>query len=232
MKTIFKIAACGLLGLALVKSESSAATLALYSFTGAALTPSTFDVNVTAGNVAWGAGLGAGGRGFGAGNTTLYARSTIVDEAISATSTDYIGFTVSANAGYELDLSSISFNYLFTDGTGNPPQNATFSLRSSVDGYAADIASFTTASVDGNTLPTAGNLGSGAIDLSAAGYQNLSTITFRLFLGDDGINNTNYTLRMDELNLQGTASAVPEPSTAFLIFGSIGALLLIRRGKA
>lgn len=218
--------------LGFLSASASAATLARYEFNGGVLTAATEDAHTDAANVVWGAGLpDAGARGFGAGNQSLYARSSIVNETLSATSTDYVGFTLSAVSGYELDLGSISFTYGFSHGTagGTPVQQATFSLRSSVDGFANDIASFTRSSVASNS----DFVTSGPISLSAPAYQNLNSITFRLFLSDDGVSTTTHTLRLDDFDVQGLSSvaAVPEPASFAALLAMCSGMLVASRRR-
>lgn len=214
-------------------STSRADTLARYEFNGAVMTPAVSDPNTTVAAMIWGDGLSGADRGFGASNASLYSRSTIVDQPLSPTSTDYVGFTLTANSGYELDLSNISFFYGFSHGTagGTPVQQATFTLRSSLDGFTDNIAQFTRDSVAAN----ADSVSSGLISLSDSAYQNLTSITFRLFLSDDGVNTTTHTLRLDNIDVQGfsVTSAVPEPSTYAALSGlaALGVAALRRRNS-
>jgi len=92
----------------------------------------------------------------------------------------YIQFTLTPNAGYTLNLTSVDLN-MRRSTTGSPagagPRQ--WSLRSSMDGYSADLGSGT---LSQNSSPTT------SISLSTS-FQNVMTpITFRLY-GYDVFNN-------------------------------------------
>lgn len=209
----------------------SAETLLEYTFENS-FAPSTQAENVTGTSIAWGAGLPSSARGFGSSNRNLYARSTIVDQPVSASSNDYVEFTLAAGPGHELNLESLSFRYFFTSGAATDSHTAAFTLRSDADGYANDIASFGQPSATGSNNGVNTFADTGSIGLTAAAYQGLESITFRIFLSDDGVNSNDYTLRMGLFNVQGAAvSTIPEPAAfpALLGLGAIGAACLRRR---
>lgn len=150
----------------------------------------------------------------------------------------YIQFTVTAAAGNVLNLSSLDFNGE-TSATGADD----IAVMTSVDGFTSgnQIASLTGRHVvgAGDFDTDASGFGS-AISLSASKYQNLSSITFRIY----GWNTTSGSGTTYIRNLGGTdadlvingttaASAVPEPSTYALIFGAatLGFCVYRRRAK-
>ncbi|MFT3949522.1 MAG: hypothetical protein QM763_21345 [Agriterribacter sp.] len=93
----------------------------------------------------------------------------------------YLQFTITPNAGYTLNLTSVEMNIRrSTTGTPSGAGPRQWSLRSSVDGYAADLG---TGAIALNTTPTI------TVSLDIA-FQNLMTgVTFRLY-GYDVYNNT------------------------------------------
>lgn len=76
---------------------------------------------------------------------------------------DYFEFTLSPDAGYDMDFTYFSYN---SQASAAGPLN--FSVRSSLDGFTTDL---------GPGAPT-----SATIDLTGPGFQNISTpITFRIY---------------------------------------------------
>ena len=100
---------------------------------------------------------------------------------------DYYEFTLTPNAGYEIDLTS--FVYTSTVSATNP--QIRFAFRSSIDGFANNIG---TPTADGTT-----------IDLSDAAYQNItSAITFRIYAYRSGSNAG--TFGINDFTFNGTVS--------------------------
>src|SRR5690606_4306217 len=108
----------------------------------------------------------------------LFVTSGQVAEDSSATSHDWLGFTISATASNTLKLSDLSFYYAYTNTSGSIAGTAFFDVRSSVDDYATSIDLFSQAVVN-STTP---DWQQASIGLSAMGYQNLDSISFRIFL--------------------------------------------------
>jgi hypothetical protein len=112
----------------------------------------------------------------------------------------YFQFSISPNTGYQLDLTSV-FLRIRRSNTGSP-QGAgptTWSLRSSLDGYASDIAS--------NSLTH--NYSNFSVPLS--GFLNIyTTVTFRLYGYDVTINSGGTSkLVIDSINIQGIGVVLP-----------------------
>ena len=127
---------------------------------------------------------------------------------------DYFTWTINAVGGASFDVTNIVFNWQ-RSSTG--PSNAF--LRSSVDGFASDLASW---DVTAN--------GNYSADLSSAGLTNLATIEFRFYgyqaggsSGSGGFEGSG-----DDLVVNGTA-VIPEPSTLALISLAFGGLAVSRR---
>jgi len=149
----------------------------------------------------------------------------------SIDTTKYIEFTVSANAGYTIDMATLVFG-IGRSGTG-PRQ---WEWRSSVDLFAEPIATYTTLNAglihsDGvlTNPDTNSNWAGNVMDLTASKFQDQSSITFRLYgynseggPGTGGI--------QGPLTFTGTiAAVVPEPSATLL--GLVGVIALIRRRR-
>ncbi len=148
-------------------------------------------------------------------------------EVGAVSNNDYIEFTLSASPTYSLDLTNVTLNYGYTN-TGVPVFNDTFFVRSSVDSYATNLApGLITAAVPGGTAGGTTPLFA-TFDLSAAAYDNLSTITFRLYQYDD-LDETTSLTRFDNITVNG--DVVPEPSTLAMLLGGVGLLTLIRRRR-
>jgi hypothetical protein len=230
VKYPYVTALAGLVCLASAASLQAQTTLAQYVFTSNDTTTSrnasTTGSNVTPGAFANGAGASIVSSNIGNPSARSYfVRGSVANEAISATSTTWLGFTISANSGYELDLANLSFAYAFSYNSGTAPTTAaTFDVRSSLDNYASSI-SVLTASVDAANVV---NWSTASIVLTDPAYQNLGTVTFRIFLNDGTNVNSESFLRLDTVTLTGTA--VPEPATYALLAGMGGlALAGVRR---
>ncbi len=142
--------------------------------------------------------------------------------ANSITNDYYMQFTLTAAEGYTFSLTTIDMN---GEATGAGADNVV--LMSDVDGFTAgnEIATATgVAGASGGFDTDSGGFG-GAIDVSGAQYQNLSSITFRIYGWniDSGSGSTRLrNLSGNDLVINGTTAmaAVPEPSTYALLLGA------------
>ena len=109
----------------------------------------------------------------------------------------YFTFSVSANAGFELDLSSLTFNV--ARGGAATPRN--YDVRTSLNGV--DFASLTGVVEINTQRPTFTPV---SVDLSAAQFQNLSSpLTFRIhFFSPDFNQNVDF----DDITINGAVVAV------------------------
>lgn len=113
----------------------------------------------------------------------------------------YVEFSISPNTGYQLDLSSVILR-LRRSNTGSPAGSGptSWSLRSSLDGFAADITSNSLVHTHNNYTVT---LGSAFLNV-------YTTITFRLYgynvtIGSGGLSR----LVLDNISIQGIGQVLP-----------------------
>ena len=227
-------ATCGCL--ATLAQPAGAAVLALYDFTGQTLNVQNVSpaatsaaANVTASTIT--AESAARPR------ITLQTKSVggiatsplmnIANIQSTQANADYVMFTVSAAAGYEMDLSSLTLNVV----RGGTSLTRGYYIRSSIDNYAADL-------VGQANIPTTNSEGAGgswlaqSADLSAiAGMQDaIGPVTFRIYAFVDGGGTADSAINFDDITVNGAVSAVPEPGALALFAGS--SVILLRRRKA
>lgn len=131
--------------------------------------PSVFnDPSISAANLTQGAGItpAANGNRFGGSNwwnTGNTAAGNTITEAIAGN--DYLQFIITPNAGCSVTPTSFVFSF---DRSGTGP--STMVLRSSFDGFTADIGSVAVSAslTNGNTI-------------TISGLTNIGTTTFRLY---------------------------------------------------
>ena len=154
--------------------------------------------------------------------TVLGAGTVATTPALAVSNNRYFSFSVTPSTGFQANLSSFTFDAA-RGGTGTPRG---YVLRSSVDGFAANIAT-------ANVATSRPDLSAVSVPLTGLGFQNLTTpTTFRVYTYAPFANNT---VEYDNVTLNGNiaAVAVPEASTMALLSlaGSMGAVVLARRRK-
>ena len=122
----------------------------------------------------------------------------------------FFTFDVAADAGYQLDLSSLDFNV--ARGGGSTPR--TYDIRTSLDGFATSLTGvvpvLTQRPVQGGTGYTAVS-----VDLSAAQFQGLtSPLTFQFRFFTPGVSQN---IDFDDITLNGEVAVIPEPSSLALL---------------
>jgi hypothetical protein len=126
---------------------------------------------------------------------------------------DFYAFTVTASSGFFLNLNGGTF--LIKDRTDNAG-TFSYTVSSSVLGQGVALGTY--------SLGTANTWTSETINLSGAGYNNLSSITFYINLNDNSSASSRH-LYFDDILLNGSVTPVPEPTTwAAGLFGGIFAL--------
>jgi hypothetical protein len=211
---------------------ANSATIALYDFPTAAGTAaaggfnafapasSDADAGSTASALSAGSGFstsaGVSGSAGNPVNSMFFQNANNSTEALAFTNSKFIAFTLTPTTA--LNFTSLSFDYA---------RSAT-SAGTTLDLYAS-TGSFTSGAHVAEVSLTATAFTNLSIDLSSIGsLQNVSSpITFRLYVWG-GTNAASFN-RFDNITLNGTAVAVPEPGTAGLILSGLGALVLLRR---
>ena len=230
------VRACACIGLGLVLAGSARGAV-LNQFTTADATHNPDDgydpavVAVTSAPNVNGPGSGAA---LGAGNTGLVRfwntewagfslssnNGAAIDNAAEF-ATGYLTWTVSAQPGQRLNLTSLDFNS--ARGGGDPAlQTRGFRLYAEPTGGTFDLADAPVLTVDNETGTRTATVARSA-DLSGAAFQGVDSITFRYYPLTPANGNT-----MDFSGMTLVGTVVPEPSVLGLA-GFCGLALLRRR---
>ncbi|HEV7300764.1 MAG TPA: PEP-CTERM sorting domain-containing protein [Tepidisphaeraceae bacterium] len=212
-------------GLTIPGTEASAAVIASYDF-NATPSPRAASRDTEPNSVA-GSFVTAGGGTISSGSNSAiqtYASITSQDANAAITNNDYFGFTVTPTVDYRMDLTNLTFESLtrFNSGTGT---DVGFFVRSSVDAFASDIASFSQSAGIANASVQRD------VQLTAAAFQGLTTATeFRIYFYETvSSTESSDAFRVDNVVLNGTVAAVPEPAS--LGIAMIGGLALLARRR-
>lgn len=146
-------------------------------------------------------------------NLTFSARTG----ALVTGSSSYLTVTLTPTAGYSGTVNAIGFG---ARSTGGGP--TTLSLRSSLDGYAADVASFSS-STTSNWAYFTNNFS------SPVAFSNSSPLTMRLY-GSGGSSVTSGNWRIDDLQLD--VIVVPEPAAIILGMLAVAGTTIVARRVA
>lgn len=221
IKRIFALVAA----MVAIAGHSDAAVLAKYDFTGSVRTSSDTDLNSTASSFSDGAGWvstintnAAEGNPAPALSVTSSLTSSIQAHALSGN--DYYEFTITPATGFELNLTSLTFDYSRFGGG----LTATFFVRSSADSFGADLGAASTSSA---TYATA------TISLASPAFQHLtSALTIRLYIFDD-MNNSAKGALVDNVVVNGNSvldpAPVPEPSLWTSFMSGVALLVGVQR---
>lgn len=214
-----------LLGLCLAVSPCRAATLAQYTFPTAttAETGTPYQATVVATNVTATTIADTSGKILMTTATGNYTTSPPVlklgPQTAGASINDaltngtFVSFTLTADAGQVLNLTSLTFDV----AKGGDSGTRGYVVTSSALGHDQVLSG----GDPGSTQPT---LSARNVDLTGSAYQNLSSITFRLYAYSPG---SGQTIDFDNITVNG--SVVPEPSTTVL--AALGAAAMVLRRK-
>jgi hypothetical protein len=113
----------------------------------------------------------------------------------------YLQFTLSPNTGYQLDVTSVVLSMRrSTTGTAAGSGPTSWSLRSSLDGYAADLSS--------NSLTT--SIQNFTVTLNSSFLHLFTPITFRLFGSNASVSSGGLSrLVVDDISVQGVGAVLP-----------------------
>lgn len=129
-------------------------------------------------------------------------------------------FTFDLLNSYTGTLSGVSFDYQGLTNSGD--------LQGS--GRLIDMNVTVNGTAFGGTLTTSDVLGAGS--LSFTGSEALTSGTNTIKISTDFYANTaGWNLGIDNLQFDGTLTAIPESSTSVILIGGLGFLLLLRRGS-
>ena len=187
-----------------------------YSFTGAAgnevsFGPDAQPAGMSAGNITRGSGLTASAAS-GAFSSSAWTTSATRDL------TDYYAFTMSPQAGFLMTLSRVEL-----DERRSLTGIRSWSLYSSLDGFASPLGSFVVPDDDLTRLNQGVNLSAAFADLATG-------VEFRLYAFQSEASGG--TWRIDNLDISATASAVasvPEGGSFILMWLVAGVALLFGR---
>jgi len=159
------------------------------------------------------------------------------DPNAALTNNKYFQFSIAANAGTVVNLSSLTFN-VQRGGAGTPRG---FFVETSADNFATPVAVTGSPALTANTTNPIGNdvntvrptFTMVTADLSAATFQNIQNqpggaLIFRIYNYAPAAGNS---LDYDDITVNGTATAVPEPASAGLLGLAAMGLLARRRRR-
>ena len=178
-----------------LSSNAVAQTLAQWNF-DVNTTATTIPANATTSTAAWSTGT----MSFPAGHTTASTDNSLSTTGFNSATINtakYIQFSVTPNANYAVVFNNISF-YDQKSGTGP----TTWVLRSSLDGYVANLNTPSAANTPFAATPNVVELG--------LNFQNIATaVTFRLYAY--GATSSAGTWRVDDLTIEGSLFDVSNP---------------------
>lgn len=158
--------------------------------------------------------------GSSSGNNFYFTGSanTTVTEPVN-----YLTWTLTVSAGSQLELTKVNFDY-YSEHPGDN-DGVSFALRSSLDGFTANIAAVV--NYDSST-PLA--LVADQNDLGSTFESLTGSVDFRIYTyGAFNFTRSTERGRIDDIEMRGVTSVIPEPATLGMLVVASGFLLLVRR---
>jgi hypothetical protein len=216
-------------GLLSIASITRGAVIATYNFSSSTTAAANVDPNASASSISFGTSV----------NSPIFSNDFYISKPVLTVSRSndtaaqvYLQATITAAPGFELNMDSFTF-----DGAkGGAATPRTYEVHSSVAGLLNDAS----------TAPTSTSLTSGAFaatrgasgatdtlptittDLSSPAYDNLSSLTMRIYLFTPTVSQN---IDLDNITFNGTvvATTTPEPASLSGALVFIGALVGRRR---
>lgn len=194
---------------------TAAATANAANTSATALTPSGANVTIPIENNGYATVAGSASGGFDFRFVPNNTNLTAIDATSAVNNNAYLFFTITPDAGYQLDLASLTLN--ISRGGAAVPRGCV--IRTSADNFTANLYSADLATVRPTWTPI-------PLDLSSSAYQHLNTFTVRVYGYTPG---TGQSLDLDDVTVNGAVSLVPEP--ALLAPLGLAAAAFLRRRK-
>lgn len=142
-----------------------------------------------------------------------------VSAAQAVANSKYFSFTITPDAGYELDLASLTFKAA-RGGTSTPRG---WVVRTSADAFASDLAASDVATV----RPTWTDY---TVSLTGTQFQDVTApLTFRFYVYSPAAGST---IEFDNITVNGEVVAViPEPAAGIMIIAGMALLINRRFGR-
>jgi hypothetical protein len=228
-------------------STANAAVVAEYQFTGNSLASSDSDPSTATSfvhnfDVSTGSGLGIdffSGSGSPAAPSRAFSLGASTGATLEAAVADgdFVQFQVTPVSGQQLDFGLLTFDLRTRINSGPDniigPITSNVTLLVSNDGFATTLANIGTVSQTTPTRTSGGaSVSTGFVgqtfDLSALDDQS-GSLTLRLYIYDNSSSN-DADVSFDNVKLNATASAIPEPGTLALL--SLGGIACLTRRRS
>ncbi len=168
------------------------------------------------------------GRGASSANTLATGGSGLPgqwsQDNQSFSATDYVGFTLTADVGYEIDLAELSLDYGQANGfTGDStfsPRDLSVLIRTSPTGLFTEVINEDNIMLDANSFAT--------FTADLTGLANTSFLEVRIRVSDQDADRL---ARFDNVQVDAGVQLIPEPASVALI-GLAGLVIFSRRRAA